>query len=740
MLPLTGYTDRLSARPGEALSFKISSSGPDPFEARLVRVVSADPNPAGPGLIEHDLSDLYRASHASVAQKATPGSYAVIDAAAAPRPAALTIEALIWPTKPADGADQIVFSAFDPSLGRGCALGLDGAGRPLVLVGDADGGQTRLIAEAPLAPRIWHRLRASIDAATGRVAIAAETAAPVLGAPWRRSAEQRIAPFSLALAGQWRMASLGAGADGAPLSLYSGKIEAPRIYGGALAADHLFDDALTLPPLAAWDFTREISSLTIRDDGPSALDGRLVNHPARAMTGHNWTGREHCWRHAPEQYGAIHFHDDDLTDCGWETSFTFQIPADLKSGVYAMRLSCGAHEDSIPFFVPAPKGKPGADLCVLISTFTFVVYTNFDRPDFGPAYRERAAALGMRAEFPADHPDYGRSTYNHHSDGSGIRHSSPLRPMLTMRPGYLSYLDGRGSGLRHYPADMHLLAWLDAKGIDADIITDHELDEEGVEALAGYRALLTGSHPEYHTEASHDAVTAFRDQGGRFCYLGGNGFYWRVARHPETPEVIEIRRGEGGIRAWASEPGEYFNAFDGAYGGLWRRQGRPPQMVGGVGFSAQGPLDGSHFRLTAAATDPRAAWIFEGVAGPTIGGHGFSGGGAAGFELDRADTRLGTPSHALVLAQSEGHSDQFILVHEEQLTHLVTLPGEPAAELIRADIVFYETPAGGAVFSTGSITFCGSLPSDGFANDVSTMLENVVRRFLDPAPFAPPSA
>ncbi|MEL6219536.1 MAG: N,N-dimethylformamidase beta subunit family domain-containing protein, partial [Pseudomonadota bacterium] len=255
-----------------------------------------------------------------------------------------------------------------------------------------------------------------------------------------------------------------------------------------------------------------------------------------------------------------------------------------------------------------------------------------------------------------------------------------------------------------------------------------------------YLTVLTCSHPEYHTGETLGALTAYRNGGGRFCYLGGNGFYWRVARHAEVPEVIEIRRGEGGIRAWASEPGEYFNAFDGAYGGLWRRQGRAPQALAGVGFSAQGIFEGAHYRITEQARDSRAAWIFDGVAAPgeVLGDFGLSGGGAAGFELDRADTRLGTPAHALILARSEGHSDHFVLVHEEQLTHLVTLPGEPAIDLIRAEIVFFETPAGGAVFSTGSITFCGSLPSNGFDNPVSAMLERVVRRFSDPTPFALP--
>ena len=70
---------------------------------------------------------------------------------------------------------------------------------------------------------------------------------------------------------------------------------------------------------------------------------------------------------------------------------------------------------------------------------------------------------------------------------------------------------------------------------------------------------------------------------------------------------------------------------------------------------------------------------------------------------------------------------------EEYLTHTAT---NPPAELIRADMTFFETASGkGAVFSTGSITFCGSSPSNGYHNNISRLLSNVLDRFLDPLPF-----
>jgi N,N-dimethylformamidase len=363
-------------------------------------------------------------------------------------------------------------------------------------------------------------------------------------------------------------------------------------------------------------------------------------------------------------------------------------------------------------------------------TFTYTVYGNYSRGLTDEAYRARVAAWGARPWTTDDHPDYGLSTYNYHTDGSGICYASRLRPMITMRPGFLSYLDARGSGLRHFPADTHLLDWLEAMGHDFDVITDDDVHAEGVDLLQPYKVVLTTSHPEYHTRGTLDALSAYTAQGGRLMYLGGNGFYWRVALNPAWPGAVEIRRGEGGIRVWAAEPGEYYNSFDGQYGGLWRRNGRPPQQLAGVGFTSQGRFEGSYYRRQPAAHDPRVAWIFDGVEDDVLGDFGLSGGGAAGFELDRADSRLGTPAHALVLATSEGHNpENFILVHEEQLGLFTTWPREPAAQLIRADMVYFETPNGGAVFSVGSITFCGSLAHNHYDNNIARLVNNVLRRF-----------
>ena len=140
-------------------------------------------------------------------------------------------------------------------------------------------------------------------------------------------------------------------------------------------------------------------------------------------------------------------------------------------------------------------------------------------------------------------------------------------------------------------------------------------------------------------------------------YLGGDGFYWRIAYHPHCPGIIELRRAETGVRAWAANPGEYYQNFDGRYGGLWLRQGRPPQQLVGVGFSTQGEYNSYPYQFLEGILDPRVAFMREGLEdlatpGAALGERGLMGGGAAGHELDRADTRLGTPHHAIVFRRA----------------------------------------------------------------------------------------
>src|SRR3982074_2816862 len=107
----------------------------------------------------------------------------------------------------------------------------------------------------------------------------------------------------------------------------------------------------------------------------------------------------------------------------------------------------------------------------------------------------------------AEHRERGLSLYDVHSDASGCAYSSRLRPILNMRPKYRAWR--LQDAPRHFAAALYLVAWLEERGLASDVITDEDLDREGSGLLAHYSAVLTGSHPEYYTEAMHAGIQEY---------------------------------------------------------------------------------------------------------------------------------------------------------------------------------------------------------------------------------------
>jgi N,N-dimethylformamidase len=714
--PLIAYTDRWSVRAGGRIEVKVSCSSAN-YRADLVRIRSADPNPAGPGMLFEDVPAAFAGSYPGRAQEIQNGSYGILPLGRFALPPSWTLSVRVQPWL-LDGRPQAVLSWIG---GKGLSLYATAAGAELRV-----GGAVCRVA-APMLERRWYELRLiSMGGSLHLLQIPLTMDWGTDGGGEARLSAAVDPPTTMLLAA----APTGPG----PVCRdhLNGRLEHPLLLHGAFDAATPIEPAAVAPTafIAWWDFSLDIPTQTISDRGPLGLHGKLVNLPTRAVRGASWRGDVLRWSEAPDQYAAVHFHEDDLYDCGWKTDFVFDVPASLPSGVYGIRIMSGPEQDVVPVFVLAPPETATAKVAVLFPTYTYQVYANFERDNFDSAYRARRAEWGVYPHHPAEHREFGLSTYNFHSDGSGVAFSSLRRPVLTFRPGQMAYVDRKGSGLRHFPADMHLALWLDKMGIAWDAITDHDLEREGVALLSRYRCVLTGSHPEYQTPGTLNALRDWLAEGGRLAYLGGNGFYWRVATSAAAPDALELRRSEGGTRAWAADPGEYYHAFDGGYGGLWRRQDRAPQRLVGVGFTAQGRFEGSHYRRTEESHAADLAWIFAGVEGETIGGFGFSGGGAAGFELDRADPLLGTPPNVRLLARSEGHQAHFGVTLEDLLVPTAyALPTNMPDPLIRSDMVYFETAKGGAVFSAGSITFCGSLPWNNFDNQISILLRNIVTRF-----------
>jgi N,N-dimethylformamidase len=443
--------------------------------------------------------------------------------------------------------------------------------------------------------------------------------------------------------------------------------------------------------------------------------------PTRAVKGVRWDSSVQNWQENPDHYGAVHFHEDDLADAGWEADFSWQIPRTLKSGVYAVKLLLDGSEDYVPFFVRSAADAPKAEVVFLASTATYLAYAN-QRLGTSEVVRNRKPRNPEEA-YLLEHAELGYSLYEYHADGSGVHYSSRRRPILNMKPKTLTW---------SFNADTNVTNWLHDTGVPFDVVTDEDLHREGAALLADYRVVVTGTHPEYYSTAMLDGIESWLGRGGRLMYMGGNGFYWRIAYHPEDSGLIEVRRAEGGTRAWMAEPGEYYHGFSGEYGGLWRRIDRPPNRLVGVGFAAQGFDGGTYYRLASGALDSRVAFIMQGVEhSDIIGDYGTQGGGAAGEEIDRFDAQLGSPDHCVVIASSEEHRPGMLRTVEE--FHMM-MP-DPRDGKVRADMVFFETPSGGAVFSTGSISYAGSLAVNGYENDIARITGNVLERFCDPQPF-----
>ncbi len=738
MLKIVGYTDRPSTRPGERLDFKVScEEGAATFTARIVRLICGDDGPTSPGYKVLPIETKVNGTYSGHKQAIDVGSYILgKEPVTLHASAGFTLAAIVqthWVDKE---ATQTIIACHDltrPGSMRGVTLGLDRIGAAAATVGDGR-GQITLGTGRPLMEKRWYLIAVSYDVTDRRLTVIQRPLEREFGEP-EHSKGSAVIPFDLPDMTNATIsvgAALVAGMNERRQSQlhFDGKIEAPALYAGYLDPLRVTHPSWAAQPcIFRWDFSRDMASRFVLDQSGNGIDGELVNLPTRAVTGSNWHGETTNWHERADLYGAIHFHCDDLYDMGWATSFAWDLPHDVASGIYACELTTPDNgEDIVPFFVLPPEGKITASVALLASTYTYLAYANSHHGYEDPLSEVCYGALlelGPAEQFLKERRDFGISLYDRHRDGSGSSYSSWLRPIVNMRPKRTIW---------NFNADLHITDWLQAIGQPYDIITDDRLHAEGADLLKGYRCVIAGTHPEYHTTQMLDAFEHYQKDGGRLIYLGGNGFYWRIATNPEWPAAIEVRRGEAGTRCYELPPGERYHAFTGEFGGLWRSQGRAPQKMFGVGFVTEGFDASSYYIRLADSFDPRAEFIFDGIASnERIGDFGILG-GAAGIELDASDPKLGTPAHALVLGKSVEHSNTFLLTPEELLAGA---PGLDAIESdrCRAELVFFETPSGGAVFSTGSIAWASALSHNKYDNNVSRLTLNVLRRFLDPQTF-----
>ncbi len=204
--------------------------------------------------------------------------------------------------------------------------------------------------------------------------------------------------------------------------------------------------------------------------------------------------------------------------------------------------------------------------------------------------------------------------------------------------------------------------------------------------------LVPSVHPEYWTRRMYDRVKRWAfEEGGRLVYLGGNGLNCEVELRPDGSMVClnETLRGLSveGLGGFESR--------------LHIRHESEGNLLGVV-FTPAGAMTGAPYRVVDAGH-----WAFAGTglkAGDSFGErslHRRCPGGASGHETDKRSPS--SPANAHVIARGLNPDDG------------------------GAEMVVFDTPGGGAVFSVGSINYVASLPVD---EQVSRITANVFRRFL----------
>lgn len=729
------------------------------FKYRLVRLIQGHTGPNAPPHREEDVG--VSGTSPGRYQEGYPGSYGIVESwgASTVLPEdGFEVSTYVEPHLFSAGHLQVLLSTLDVQQKSGFAILLNDEGKVEVLLGNGETVE-KVTMDAPLRLRRWAKIELRLDGKNLTIKIN-HINVLLEKAPSPSSISQSLSRPAVLNTPSPLLFAAGFFEDqntssSRPKSFFNGRLDSPTI-------KIIGHNARTL---ASYDFSIGISTDQIFDASPANRHGHLVGAPTRAIKGWNWDGSEPDWTKAKSGYGAIHFHEDDLDDAGWETDFAITIPENAISGAYAVEVVDldSSSQDAITFFVrPSTKpvtevsAKPKRRAAIILSTFTYLAYANEHMYDESkPTHMEVSGGVKVLEDENwrrmSRRGDLGLSLYDAHRDLSGNVFSTAKRPILNVRPGYVHWGIHRP---REFSADLLMIGYLEEKlGKGGyDVVTDHDLHLKGVAAIEQYDVVLSGCHPEYPSLESLNAYTAFAAMGGSIMYLGGNGYYvssfsnfflrqpeqtltipmqWTSVTDPARPHRIEVRRGDQGCRSFSLPAGERMHSLNGAQGGLWRGRGRAPNYLFGIGSCAFGTSDGVPYRTTEAAHTQEFSWLWEGIRKEDrelIGEKGF-GGGASGDEIDRLDFELGTPSNAVMLGTSTGHDDTFGVFNEEMMFPMVDTLGT-TCDKVRSDMVYYETSAGGAVFSVGSINWYGSVGWDAYKNNCAELTWNVLNEFL----------
>ncbi|MCA9077527.1 MAG: carboxypeptidase regulatory-like domain-containing protein [Planctomycetaceae bacterium] len=365
-----------------------------------------------------------------------------------------------------------------------------------------------------------------------------------------------------------------------------------------------------------------------------------------------------------------------------------------RSGLYYLH----ARSRSGDFFsfpwVVAPS-SPQSKVAVLASDVNWNAYnsfggrSNYIHADCFPPTPTINSRLELKRYTEKEHRTYDSETYaplsldrpdpyNHIDEQEGL--TDPIR--------------GR-QGCHMAAAEWRLLGWMERNGIDYDYYSETQLHFDQV-PLQEYRVLILSTHPEYWSRHMYDRLKRWVfEEGGRLMYLGGNGLNCEVEFLDDHRIVYHNTKWSHSEPQYADDGREYESRMDKRY--------ESEANLLGVAFTFPGIMTAAPYQVLNADH-----WCFHGTGlrnGDTFGEkslHLRVPGGASGHETDKVTAQ--SPANVQKLARGLN-------------------PNGGGAE-----IVTFDTPNGGAVFSVGSICWPASILVD---DAVSRITQTVLNRFLD---------
>lgn len=372
---------------------------------------------------------------------------------------------------------------------------------------------------------------------------------------------------------------------------------------------------------------------------------------------------------------------------GWGSlHHTQTIEAPARSGLYYLHAETDRGEFfSFPWIVSPAEAQ--SKIAVLCATLTWNAYNSFGGRSNYVNARGLPPAPTVNAR--QDLQRYRGGTYD-----EWLFPDSAYQPLSFDRPEKANHVPKNvhatdpiaGRDACHLaPAEWRLLAWLEREGFAYDAYSELQL-HNGALNLDEYSVLLLPPHPEYWSRQMFERVQAWVQRGGRLMYLGGNGLNCEAELTADNAMICYNEMPKEG---------------DGFESRMHRRFANEATLLG-VGFTEAGIMTAAPYCVTHAEH-----WAFEGTSlqdGDVFGVnslHERIPGGASGHETDKRSAF--SPLNTVLLARGVN-------------------PDEGGAEM-----TYYETTGGGAVFSVGSITYCACLLSDA---ETSAITKNVLTRFL----------